>query len=217
MLAAQQPLAERLGAIADDLAALAKPGGRDMTKDEVDAMWVIPDVHRHLGCCRHSLERTRCDSNLPTASKPGSALTSALVILESAMRLSTKLGIDPVVVKQRIQAFLEEARITLAPMDGATASLAVKAFADYGKGRGHPAPTQSGRLPVLCLCKGARCSAPLQRKRFFTHGLGLIVVFSSVLTRPQACRKTENSGHSRFTATECTVLGGRHAIRVIVF
>ncbi len=66
-------------------------------------------------------------------------VTSALVILESAMILSTKLGLDPVVVETRIQAFLHEARIKLAPMDAATASLAVKAFADYGKGRGHPA------------------------------------------------------------------------------
>jgi antitoxin VapB len=38
-VAAQQPLAARLGAIADELAAIAKPGGRDMTKDEIDAMW----------------------------------------------------------------------------------------------------------------------------------------------------------------------------------
>lgn len=65
--------------------------------------------------------------------------TSALVVLEAAMRLSTKLGIDPVEVEQRIQALMAEARITLAPMDARTASLAIKAFADYGKGRGHPA------------------------------------------------------------------------------
>ncbi|MDX5933072.1 type II toxin-antitoxin system VapB family antitoxin [Acidiphilium acidophilum] len=32
-------LADRLGAIADDLAALAKPGGRDMKQNEVDEMW----------------------------------------------------------------------------------------------------------------------------------------------------------------------------------
>jgi ribonuclease VapC len=69
----------------------------------------------------------------------GGCLTSALVILESAMRLSTKLNLDPILVERRIQSFLEEAQIALAPMDGVTASLAVKAFADYGKGRGHPA------------------------------------------------------------------------------
>jgi ribonuclease VapC len=44
-------------------------------------------------------------------------LTSALVILESAMILSTKLGLDPVVVETRIQAFLHEARIKLADSD----------------------------------------------------------------------------------------------------
>ena len=38
-VAMRQPLAARLGAIADELAALAKPGGQDMTKSEVDAMW----------------------------------------------------------------------------------------------------------------------------------------------------------------------------------
>jgi len=41
-VSAELPLAERLGAIADELVALASPGGRDMTKDEVDAMWGNP-------------------------------------------------------------------------------------------------------------------------------------------------------------------------------
>ncbi len=66
-------------------------------------------------------------------------LTSALVILEGAMRLSTKLAADPVAVGRLIERFLEEAKITLAPMNGDAARLAIQAFADYGKGRGHPA------------------------------------------------------------------------------
>jgi antitoxin VapB len=33
------PLAERLAAIADDLAAQAKPGGHAMSREEIDAMW----------------------------------------------------------------------------------------------------------------------------------------------------------------------------------
>jgi len=41
-VSAQQSLADRLGAIADELVVLAKPGGRDMTKDEIDAMWGHP-------------------------------------------------------------------------------------------------------------------------------------------------------------------------------
>jgi antitoxin VapB len=36
---ARQPLAERLAAIAADLRAKSGSGGRDMTKEEVDAMW----------------------------------------------------------------------------------------------------------------------------------------------------------------------------------
>jgi ribonuclease VapC len=65
--------------------------------------------------------------------------TSALVILEATMRLSTKLGVEPVEVEKRVAGFMAEANITLADMDAKTASLAVQAFADYGKGRGHPA------------------------------------------------------------------------------
>jgi len=68
-----------------------------------------------------------------------SCVTSALVILEAAMRLSTKLRVDPVVVGERIGAFLDEAGIEIVPMDRAAASLAVQAFAAYGKGRGHKA------------------------------------------------------------------------------
>jgi antitoxin VapB len=41
-VSAEQSLAERLGAIADELVVLANPGGQDMTKDEIDAMWGHP-------------------------------------------------------------------------------------------------------------------------------------------------------------------------------
>jgi len=66
-------------------------------------------------------------------------LTSSLVLLEAAMRLSTKLAVHPIAVDMQLQRFLSQARISLAPMDEQTASIAIKAFADYGKGRGHPA------------------------------------------------------------------------------
>lgn len=66
-------------------------------------------------------------------------LTSALVILEAVMRLSSKLAIDPLLVEPLIERFMREAGIDLAPMDASAARFAVKAFADYGKGRGHPA------------------------------------------------------------------------------
>lgn len=66
-------------------------------------------------------------------------VTSALVILEAAMRLSTKLAIGPVDIETTIAAFLREAEIETVPIEGSDAKVAVRAFADYGKGRGHPA------------------------------------------------------------------------------
>lgn len=65
--------------------------------------------------------------------------TSGLVVLEAAMRLSTLLDIDPVLVETRIQALLDEATISVVAINGGIAKRAVAAFAAYGKGRGHPA------------------------------------------------------------------------------
>ena len=94
--------------------------------------------------------------------------TSALVVLESAMRLSTKLGVDPVLVEQRIQALLDEAKITLAPMDARTATLAVKAFADYGKGRGHPAQLNLADC-LSYACAKAQSVPLLYKRKDFSH------------------------------------------------
>ncbi len=67
-----------------------------------------------------------------------SSITSGLVMLESAMRLSSLLDLDPVFVEERIRALLDEANITIVSIDGTIATVAVAAFATYGKGRGHP-------------------------------------------------------------------------------
>ena len=68
-----------------------------------------------------------------------SNITSALVVLEAVMRLSTKLAIEPLEVEAAVAAFLAEARTEIVPIGSAAAQLAVRAFSDYGKGRGHPA------------------------------------------------------------------------------
>jgi ribonuclease VapC len=66
-------------------------------------------------------------------------VTSALVILEAVMRLSTKLAIGPMEVEVAVNAFLHEAEIDVAAIDAADGRAAVDAFTRYGKGRGHPA------------------------------------------------------------------------------
>ena len=35
----KKPLVERLGALADETIAMGRPGGRVMTKDEIDDLW----------------------------------------------------------------------------------------------------------------------------------------------------------------------------------
>jgi ribonuclease VapC len=66
-------------------------------------------------------------------------VTSALVTLEAAMRLSSKLAIEPLEVAATIRLFLEEAEIQIVPIEAEDSVLAVQALSAYGKGRGNPA------------------------------------------------------------------------------
>ncbi len=66
-------------------------------------------------------------------------ITSALVVLEAAMRLSTKLGVGPVDAETSINELLGESKIDVVAIDAGDGHLAVQAFAEYGKGRKHPA------------------------------------------------------------------------------
>ena len=66
-------------------------------------------------------------------------ITSPLVVLEAAMRLSSLLAVAPLIVETAIEAFLHQAEIEVVPIESGDAKLAIQAFSDYGKGRGHPA------------------------------------------------------------------------------
>ncbi|MEW6633470.1 MAG: type II toxin-antitoxin system VapC family toxin [Pseudomonadota bacterium] len=66
-------------------------------------------------------------------------ITSPLVVLEAAMRLSSLLAVEPVVAEAAIEALLLEAEIEVVPIERGDAKLAIRAFSGYGKGRGHPA------------------------------------------------------------------------------
>lgn len=65
--------------------------------------------------------------------------TSALVLLEAVMRLTSKLRIEPREALTRIETFLGEASVVVAAIEPSDLNLAVEAFARFGKGRGHPA------------------------------------------------------------------------------
>lgn len=66
-------------------------------------------------------------------------ITSALVVLEAVMRLSTKLDVEPLEVDRIVRAFLQAAAIEVVAIDGLDGKVAVEAFSRYGKGRGHSA------------------------------------------------------------------------------
>lgn len=71
--------------------------------------------------------------------RAGSCVTSPLVVLESTMRLSSKLSVEPVDVGAVVASFLADAAIAVVPIEPADTGLAIDAFQRYGKGRGHPA------------------------------------------------------------------------------
>jgi ribonuclease VapC len=68
-----------------------------------------------------------------------SCTTSALVVLETVMRLTSKLRIEPNEALGRLEVFLGEAEVVVTAIEPSHIKLAVEAFARFGKGRGHPA------------------------------------------------------------------------------
>ena len=82
--------------------------------------------------------------------------TSPLVILEAAMRLSTKLDVEPLLAHAAIAAFLQEADMQVMQIESETAALAVGAFQLYGKGRGHPAQLNLADCMSYACAKGGQ-------------------------------------------------------------
>jgi ribonuclease VapC len=95
-------------------------------------------------------------------------VTSALVILEAAMRLSTLLAIEPVVVGVAIETFLREAEIEIVPIANDEAGIAIQAFSDYGKGRGHPAQLNLADC-LSYACAKSRGISLLYKGNDFSH------------------------------------------------
>ena len=84
-------------------------------------------------------------------------ITSPLVMLEAAMRLSSLLAVEPIAAETAIEAFLREAEIEVVPIEGGDAKLAIQAFSDYGKGtpRNSTSPIACHMLPrkvAACRC-----------------------------------------------------------------
>ncbi|TGQ36525.1 MULTISPECIES: type II toxin-antitoxin system VapC family toxin [unclassified Mesorhizobium] len=95
-------------------------------------------------------------------------ITSALVVLEAAMRLSTMLAVEPLVAEAAIEALLREAEIKIVPIDAGDAKLAIQAFSDNGKGRGHPAQLNLADC-LSYACAKCRDAVLLYKGNDFSH------------------------------------------------
>lgn len=96
----------------------------------------------------------------PDAARVAAAIEGAkllkavsVVRLETAMVLSTLLGVTPQETNAAITQVYEDAAITVLPVDETIAQAAVEAFARYGKGRGHPARLNFGDCLVYAAAK----------------------------------------------------------------
>lgn len=69
--------------------------------------------------------------------------TSPTVIYEATAVLSTKLNISVPDAEDIVRQFMRDFNVSVAPITDQTASLAIDAFARYGKGR-HPAKLNFG-------------------------------------------------------------------------
>ncbi len=76
---------------------------------------------------------------LETIDATDGLLTSSLVVLESTMRLTSLLKLPPPLIREKLEAFFIDANIRIIPIEAEHATVAVEAFARFGKGRGHPA------------------------------------------------------------------------------
>ena len=65
-----------------------------------------------------------------------SATTSPLVVLECTMRLTTLFAMEPQDIETTLGNLLNELAIETVPIEAADTTLAIGAFARYGKGRG---------------------------------------------------------------------------------
>lgn len=70
--------------------------------------------------------------------------TSPIVVLESVMRISTLVPCRVEKAKDIVDQFLFEVSATILPVGEEAGRQAISAFANYGKGQGHPAQLNLG-------------------------------------------------------------------------
>jgi ribonuclease VapC len=83
-------------------------------------------------------------------------ITSAIALFEATAGLCRKRHVSVEEARADLADFLKAARIELVPVAANEASLALSAFARYGKGRGHPAQLNMGDCFAYAVAKNHR-------------------------------------------------------------
>ena len=85
-------------------------------------------------------------------------ITSAVAIFEAALGLCRKRHASVEEAQADVADFMKAARVELVPIAANEVSLALSAFARYGKGRGHPAQLNMGDCFAYAVASNHRTS-----------------------------------------------------------
>jgi ribonuclease VapC len=96
-------------------------------------------------------------------------MTSPVAVYEATLGLHRILRRSVEDAEADVMEFLRLARVAVQPVQPETTHVALKAFARYGKGRGHPARLNLGDCFIYS-GKAFRRSALVQRRRFLQDG-----------------------------------------------
>jgi ribonuclease VapC len=83
-------------------------------------------------------------------------ITSAIAVFEATLGLCRKHHASVEEARVDVEDFLKAAQVALVPIAAQEASLALAAFARYGKGRGHPAQLNLGDCFAYAVAKSHR-------------------------------------------------------------
>jgi ribonuclease VapC len=84
--------------------------------------------------------------------------TSPVAVYEATLGLARVLRLSVEDAETDVMEFLRLARVVVQPIQPETAHIALKAFARYGKGRGHPARLNLGDCFIYAQAKAAGAS-----------------------------------------------------------
>jgi ribonuclease VapC len=108
---------------------------------------------------------------LERATRP---ITSAIAVFEATLGLCRKRHVSVEEAEADLADFLKAARVELVPIAPSHASVALGAFARYGRGRGHPAQLNLGDCFAYAVARSHRTGLLFKGDDFSQTDIGSI-------------------------------------------